>query len=634
MQVTPFEIFPIANCNLRTGPGIAFEIKSQIPVGYELTAKNQTKDGGDNTWYETDEGWINAKYVKQANQVDSKVRSKLKSYAEGLESVTSMTEKLTGISLTNVLGSSGIGSGGINAGVLGSLTGITSSGSQDAILARRIFGTPFQFIADTDMRPTDGPLGLEFVNNIMSETPIVSILPGIPNYLAELSADEKSALSKGLVEMITDQTSKVADLYQDKLDDKNLDIAFFSFTSQVADYVSYVNLLCRMCAVYMGLGNVSVPGGTTSYSTYNWFNWHLSNAYANQSTQTGDSEISLENLKKMGTKGIDSISDAWNGTGLDGWIKVKKSQNGIADNGDNNSVLNPDSYFFDFFIRPPSYQESFSNTTAPSAFSSALTKGSEIQRELNFLFGGMLGADTKMIKENTANGVKALGAGITKAFDSPAMRKIMNRLVVGAQSVITGANIIFPEIWQSSSYNRDFNVDIVLSTPYGDPESIFLNIMVPWMHLLALVLPRQATVNSYGSPFLVRTCAPGFYSSEMGIVTELSITKGGQSGECWSAQGFPTEVNISMNIKDLYNALSMSNFRTRRGIWNTLYNAPLLDYIGVQCGLNMKSSEWSKKIALIKSLLSNVASDQADYTITSARELAAMSKMKILAAKG
>ena len=153
------------------------------------------------------------------------------------------------------------------------------------------------------------------------------------------------------------------------------------------------------------------------------------------------------------------------------------------------------------------------------------------------------------------------------------------------------------------------------------------------MFLVALVLPRQATVNSYVTPFMVRANVPGFFTCDMGMVRDMQITRGGSNGDAWSVNGLPTEVTISMNIEDLYSSLSMSNFRSKKAIYNFLYNGALFDYIGNQCGLNMRSSEWKKKLDLLNTLVSNLPSDVIEYGSMYAAEGAATSIAKIMAAK-
>ena len=69
-------------------------------------------------------------------------------------------------------------------------------------------------------------------------------------------------------------------------------------------------------------------------------------------------------------------------------------------------------------------------------------------------------------------------------------------------------------------------------------------------HWIALVAPRQSTINSYTAPFIVRAYIPGMFSSEMSIVENLTITKGGD-GSAWSVDGYPLEIKLSISFKRL-----------------------------------------------------------------------------------
>ena len=291
-----------------------------------------------------------------------------------------------------------------------------------------------------------------------------------------------------------------------------------------------------------------------------------------------------------------------------------------------------DQYYIDFFIKPPSYSESFSNQTTESAFASMLDSGSNMMKEFAFLTTAA-GTSSALMQQNLNTYINQKAAELKMVSEDGVINRFMNRLLTGSATILSGGNLVFPNIWQNSSYNRDFNVEITLATPYGDKESIFLEIFVPMMFLVALVLPRQATVNSYVTPFMVRANVPGFFTCDMGMVRDMQITRGGANGDAWAVNGLPTEVTVSMNIEDLYSSLSMSNFTSKKNIYNFLYNSALFDYIGNQCGLNMKSSEWQKKIDLLKALTTNLPSDLAEYTSMYAAEGAASSMAKIMAAK-
>jgi len=658
--MTPYYVIATSNVNLRKGPSESFEVVERIPLGYSLKVLQSVKDGGGVTWHKTDlnEGWVKSTYVLQPNQITNKPLrrteqfNKRRNVAEGeaIGSVGATTKGGIGTMAARIASAAGV-----NLGVLGSLAGIGQNSGQDMMMKRRIYGTPFQFLGTTDMRPDDNsPLGIAFTTNIMCETPILSLLPGIPDYLSEMDTEDKKKMTKKLVDKINDAWPKMKDAEGGLLSEEGRDMKFFEFESRCADYMLYVNTLCRMAALFMGIGDREVPGTGKKCSEYNWFYYHLSNVYKNSDFTPGDAPSAIWDILKSGVKGIGSavsntVNGALAGLGLGGNEKggagqanIDKTDNGTnatgtGTNGINNAYsdnyFDIDTFYMNFFVKPPSYSESFSNTTNTSAFANALQGASGTMREFMFLFGG-LGVDAKLMTENATAVTENMKAFIDSALQNAGMKKALNSLITGSASVITGANLIFPEIWETSSYNRDFNLEIVLSSPYGDKFSIYLNIIVPLMHLLAFTLPRQATVNSYTSPFLVRCSLPGYFSCDMGIVKELSISKGGSDGTSWSVDGFPTEVVVNISISDLYNSLSMSNLHTTKNVWNFLYNTPLIDYVGSMCGLNMRSSEWEKKIEMITALTSNAIKDQIDHMKTSGREWAASTKIKILSGKG
>ena len=631
--MTPFVIIPITNVNARSGAGSGFDISNKIPQGYQLTAKNTKKDGAGVIWYETDFGWVNSKFVKQPNQVKqakaatpmvmAAVNSEDNYSADKVPANPGVNTRSLISSVTDVVDT--LSAAGVNLGVLGSLAGVSTTTSQSAILSRRIFGTPFQFLDSTDMRPDDGPLGLQFTNNIMAETPIFSVIPGLPKYLKDLTTEEKQQMSQTLINKIDANTEGLREMLGEILDAKDRDLKFFEFDSDTSQYITYVDLMCRMCAIFLGIGDLLVPGTSEKYSEFNWFKWKLSNAYASQTSEAGG-------LMDLASDVIDSVfgsSDSKESNSA--YPKLAHSMNQI-DVLDNNE-WSMDNYYIDFFIKPPSYSESFSNQTAESMLANAMDSGSNLLKEFAFLTSGAGATIFNTAQVNTAAWAQYQTDKINQLIKDDGLKRFFNRILTSASTIITGGNLVFPNIWQNSSYNRDFNIEITLATPYGDKESIFLEIFVPLMFLLALVLPRQATVNSYVTPFLVRANVPGFFNCEMGIIRDMQITRGGSDNSAWSVEGLPTEVTVSLSIEDLYNSLSMSNFATKNNIYNFLYNTALFDYIGNQCGISMRTTDWDKRLKLVQTLISNWPSDKLYYGEVAAKEWTAQSMFKIMAAK-
>lgn len=617
-----FEIVTLTNVNIRSNAGNAFDIIDKIPAGSRTVVREIKRDGGGTAWYRLDKGWVNSKFVKLPNQVKMAngagvgmslgIMDSISSYVTGAVSSASSILGTTGISGTTIAG----------------LSGVDSGGSQSTLLTRRIFGGPHQFIDTTDMRPSDGPLGVQFTTNIMAETPILSIMPGLPDYLPDLNSEERIKKTGALVDGMNEASEKTANIAKSVLDAETEDIRFFDFSPAVGEYLLYANFLCRMCAMYIGIGDKQVPGAppgpNSTYSKFNWFNWHLSNAYNQQSTAP-NIKTSFDVIKSQ----FESLFSSKNGGQVtDGYDALQGSMNQIDLN--TNSLAYADSYFMEFFIKPPQFSDSFSNSTDTSALASGLQSASGMAKEFNFLLGASGAEFGKNAEESMSNMMDYLKAQNTAGG---AMNDFVKRLIGGSQSIIKGGNLIFPEIWSSSSYDRDFQVSINLSTPYGDPESIFLNIMVPYMFLLALVLPRQMSVNAYTSPFIVRATVPGFFYCNMGIIKSMSIERGGD-GTAWSVQGLPTEVNITLSISDLYNALSMSKFSNMKNIYNALYNTQLFDFIGVQCGANLRSSDLLKKLSFIKSMTENQAADNINSTAITTLSNMAVSKARIMASKG
>ena len=78
-----------------------------------------------------------------------------------------------------------------------------------------------------------------------------------------------------------------------------------------------------------------------------------------------------------------------------------------------------------------------------------------------------------------------------------------------------GMKVMYPELWNNSDYSKSMTFDFNFVSPYGDPESIFRYVYVPFLALMCLAMPRQADDNGYVSPFFVRADLPGVISSDL-----------------------------------------------------------------------------------------------------------------------
>jgi hypothetical protein len=244
-----------------------------------------------------------------------------------------------------------------------------------------------------------------------------------------------------------------------------------------------------------------------------------------------------------------------------------------------------------------SVSEGFSNDTTESSLASTINGFSEQANEIRFLFGsgGNVAANlinsadeiSSNVTENLSNMATSLGGGIIGSLTGK-----------GVNAVLDGGKISFPKIWNNSNYEKSYSIDIKLRSPDHDPLSIFLNILKPYCKLLCLVMSKQIVgdANGYSSPFLVKAYSKGLFNVDMGIISSLSVTKG---AECqWNDDGLPTQIDVSIDIKNLYKALAISN-----GVVQAVNNTAYMDFIANMAGINIAQMYLGRKAIMFNYLM-------------------------------
>ena len=251
-----------------------------------------------------------------------------------------------------------------------------------------------------------------------------------------------------------------------------------------------------------------------------------------------------------------------------------------------------------------SISESFGNSTTQSAMASTVNNISDMGRELNFLMGYSTTAMNIDIMQNAdvASSVEALKSSVSSLMGK---NKFIDNLANHLTTVAAGGRLIFPEIWSDSNFSKSYDINLKLVSPDNDNLSIFLNIIVPLMHMVAFVAPQTINndPNSYVNPFLVRAAYKGMFSVDTGIITNMSVNKGAEGR--WTPSGIPTVVEINFTIKDLYQVMSITDTTKLFGD-NTINNTALMDYIGNCCGVNVFEPEIVRSIDMWASTSSNI----------------------------
>lgn len=409
-----------------------------------------------------------------------------------------------------------------------------------------IFGVPYQFMPTVDNRIENNgldSLGRIYTNKIIARIPLLVMVPGVPEFLKGYDDDTKiGALNNIIDEYGGGSGASIDDIVKQPG-------KYYGLKSAWPEYYTYVDAMCHLTSVYMGVDGTEYNG-----STLNDFHWG-------------------NNLNS-------DLQAAWGYQGGSAFYVNSETQ----------------------------ISEGFSNSSTQSQLTSKINEMSDYARELNFL----LGTADSMVDPTKLTGAakdKILGTDASAKelkTDSLAGKGIISGLMNALGTVMHGGKIIFPEIWADSQFSRDYSIDIKLVSPDCDDLSVYLNIVVPLIHLMGFVMPRAAGPNGFISPFLVRASYKSFFNIDMGLITNMNITKGTEGG--WNSHGVPTVVDVNFTIKELYDGMAMSNMVG--GTWMLTANTNLQDYLANLCGVNINDGDVERTI---KSYMAMQGSRPGDF---------------------
>lgn len=480
----------------------------------------------------------------------------------------------------------------------------------------RIFGVPHQFSDAVDPRISNisPEIGNNFMKNILNDAPICTIIPGEPKYLPNVSSatstnddsdnDARATVTSALASSFITESEgfkSISNLLSQNTDE---DLRLYDFKRNYTEYMKYVNCLCRAGAIMLDL-NTSLDG--TSFSQYDWKNYR----------QDGKNYYQVSSSTSRATKGLlqyiqTGVSEIKKVIGVNDFLYEAESSDDSEDgysSDDIEDALSSKNYV-QFFVDPDSgASETMSNSSSDSMIKSAFDSSQNFMKELAFLSNsGGLGDIADSLEGFTTGTLDAIGQTISSfssnndsAFGQ--LGTALSRVINLSSNVLKGENMILPQIYQSSEYSKTYSLTVHLRSPYGTKLSYYMNIFVPLMHLIALGLPRQSTANTYSSPFLVKAYIDGVFSCNMGMVSNIEISRAGDS---WSAEGLPSEVDVTLSITDLYAALTMSSTANPSLFVN---NSSLIEYLATNCGLSLIGPSIKTKLNLVLSSYKNSITD-------------------------
>lgn len=395
-----------------------------------------------------------------------------------------------------------------------------------------IYGLPYQFMTSVDPKIDGTMFGQIYAEKVIARMPLLLLAPGKVNFTRAYKSTDDAA--KSILAYIDDAVG-VDELAQATTNSGR----YYAFEYDYTEYYKHVQAMCMSGAYFLGIENAQIKVGDTY-------------------------------------KAIKDVE--WDAFGTDTYKKILSNREYVAFYIDSASQVN----------------ETLSNSTTESQLASKVNSFSDTGREISFLLGATTGAEfaesygSKELIDQAMTTIQSISDQYLNG------NKLFEDIGKNFATIACGGKLIFPEIWSDSEFSNSYDINIKLRTPDGDKLSWFLNIYVPLAHLICLTAPREASdagPNGYISPFLVRGFYKGLFNCDMGIITNLSITRGRE--KAWTLDGLPTEVDVSLELKDLYKMLSITSYASAGSFVN---NIGLMDYIANMCGININEPDLTRSI--------------------------------------
>ncbi len=245
--------------------------------------------------------------------------------------------------------------------------------------------------------------------------------------------------------------------------------------------------------------------------------------------------------------------------------------------------------------------ESFSSSVRESDVSSSMNSGSASARNARFNFaeGNVVGGGIGSIVQGAVSAVKDVATGVIDGVQ-----------MSGLLALAGSAFVDIPKHWDNSSANlTTMSYTMQLQAWSGDKYTRYQSLMIPLSMILAAALPNSTGMKSYTAPFLVELYSKGKAQTRLGIIDNLTITRGtGNVG--WTKDREPLGIDITFSVIDLSSIMHMpiaSNFSLNpfSGVFDD--DNAFNDYLAVLGSLGLSDQVYVRKrlrLAMSRKMLS------------------------------
>ena len=466
----------------------------------------------------------------------------------------------------------------------------------------RIMGLPPQWskFVDPTISYSSIAIGRRYSQLILSNPTIVSLCPGALKF------------SKSVVDNIAnvDFINASADSIAASLGENGVDM-LWKFVQrwdvQKGGYLNYVNAICRYAvqcmstmeenAIYSdaeGDSNDKVPLKDKPVpQIFLTGSANKAELWPGYNGTTNDNSNKYSNIDVSGLLGSTLEAGTLNSTGSLGYDDsdyqhrlywyVMNTTKQYFDNAKGllntvkRAITTANQYNFVHFAAngQANVRESFSTETRASVLESSISGSiSDVMKDVSFMVGTGIMDDSSV-----AGDIDTLRSAINASYGS----SFLNILDV-AMDIVKGGTVSWPQMVGNVSWGREYTFNVKFMTPYGDTESRFLNVILPYVCLMCLWLPKQmeTAMDMYTWPFVVQAYAKGIFACPAGVLTNIEVSHGGGEETGWTGSGHQTEVDVSFSITPLHTKLSMSGNN-----FFFLKNVGLQNYMGTICGVDL-----------------------------------------------
>ena len=570
-DVSTGTVTPSNGLKARSGPGTSYNQVGAFNSGATVTI-TETQSGwhkvsGSSGWGTLTDVWVSAQYVSVSGS--ESVRSVSKSDAVPASSPQVSTPVSSG-------GYTATSDGENWAEYFSNYTYTANNFNANDEYYRQLaskytdsLGTPPKYNMDIDIQYMDEITaggGRVMNKTVLSNPSILSICPGKVKMFPNLIGTERDTAYDTMLNLVSGNSSLKQKVEADE--GSIFSGKLYKFEADTASYSLYLNALCRASALLLGIGEKTLPYTSEKLKSFDYSYWSIRKEYNPHAAYAADKDPSM--FRKF-WDGLLNIGD--------------RVVSGAVD----------DTTYINFFLNgsETSISENISNSVRESPLAGALNTVSDASAMLNYFAGGGFNVGGE-------DAEKALEAVLGNGGET------VNGLLNMGKNFLKGGRMVLPKMLDGASYSKSISCNMKFMSPYGDPYSVFLKCIVPICHILAMALPRQLSDNMYTFPFVVRCAQIGQFNVDLGVITGVTITRGGSDDTSWTINSLATEWDVTVEITPLVDELMITSTNNPVLLCK---NENLLDYLGNFCGFDVLAHNPRTKWDMMTTFVTNSVLD-------------------------